>query len=339
MRGTAAVTTGNRWFFPDRPTPGSMCRFYWNASVVPQMALHHMPWGGTMAVRRDLIEDERLRDHIRQACSEDTSIGQFAYEQGERVHFEPSLLIVNREEIGLHSFFEFETRQLLFTRLEFHAYGKMTLFGLLSVTLPVYPLARLCGLSVSGWADGAFLAYFLANWAGMLSLGLTIRHHILARRSERLAGWDGRRWLYSLLAAFLLPLLHLGAVLRAALMRRVRWRGVWYRIGGRPKLQVERDEWDEWNSSSPAGLSFTTADDRRASVRCPPSPNGDREDIQPVSGIRQRIGSLDIGAIVSHAGFPRGIGQVVRLVADRGRRLRGLVSRPSDLWRGPSSLR
>ena len=100
---------------------------------------------------------------------------------------------------------------------------------------------------MSVWADGAFLAYFLANGAGALGLGLSIRR-VLARRSERLGGWEGRRWLYAVPAAILLPLLNLTAVLRAALMRRVRWRGVWYRIGGRSKLQVERDEWDRGNS-------------------------------------------------------------------------------------------
>ena len=59
-RGTAAVVTGNRWFYPDTPSLGSLCRFWWNAGAVPQMAFYHMPWGGTMAVRRDLMADERL---------------------------------------------------------------------------------------------------------------------------------------------------------------------------------------------------------------------------------------------------------------------------------------
>jgi cellulose synthase/poly-beta-1,6-N-acetylglucosamine synthase-like glycosyltransferase len=241
-RGTATVVTGNRWFFPETPSLGSLCRFWWNAAAVPQMTLYRMPWGGTMAVRRELIQDDRLRDRIRHACSEDTSIGQFAHEQALSVHFEPSLLIVNREEIGLRSFFEFETRQLLFTRLEIYCYWPMVLFGLMSLTFVIYPAARLCGLAVSGWVDAAFAAYFLASWGGVLRLGLNVRS-VLARRGEKLGGWSAGRWWYSILAVFVLPVLHFAAIVRAAMMRRVRWRGVWYRISSRPRVQVERDEW------------------------------------------------------------------------------------------------
>jgi len=242
VRGDAAVTTGNRWFFPETPTLGSMCRFWWNAAAVPQMTLFHMPWGGTMAVRRDLIIDERLRERIQHACSEDTSVGQFARDQGERVHFEPSLIIVNREEIGVGSFFDFETRQLLFTRLEFRPYRWMVLIGLLTLVMVAYPLARVAGLDASPWADAAFAAYFLINWAGVFLLGMSVRS-VLARRGETLAGWGGRRWLFATLGAFAMPILHLAAVVRAALMKRVRWRGVRYRLGGGTRIEVAEDEW------------------------------------------------------------------------------------------------
>jgi hypothetical protein len=242
VRRGAAVTTGNRWYFPDRPTLGSMCRFWWNAAAVPQMALYHMPWGGTMAIRHDVITDQRLRDRIRHACSEDTSTGQYTAELRLPVYFEPTLLIVNREEIGLRSFFDFETRQLLFTRLEFWGYWPMALFGLLSLTMVAYPPARLLGLAVPWWVDAAFVAYFLVSWAGVVALGMNVRQ-VLSGRHEQLGGWEGRRWLWATLSVFLMPLLHLAAVLRAVLMRQVKWRGVWYRVGGRPRVQVLRDEW------------------------------------------------------------------------------------------------
>lgn len=250
IRGRAAVSTGNRWYFPDRPTLGSMCRFWWNAAAVPQMALFHVPWGGTMALRRDVIGDERLRDRLQHACSEDTCTAQFAAEQRLPVWFEPSLLIVNREEIGLRSFFDFQTRQLLFTRLEFGGYWWMAGFGLLSLSMVLYPLLRLCGLPASPLTDGCFLAYFLASWAGVFALGMTVRQ-VLARRNERLGGWDGRRWWWAILAAGLMPLLHTAGVCRAAVMRRVRWRGVRYRVGGRPRVQVEGDDWVEAGISPP----------------------------------------------------------------------------------------
>ncbi|MFV0444130.1 MAG: glycosyltransferase [Planctomycetaceae bacterium] len=251
VRGLGGVSTGNRWFFPERPSLGSMCRFWWNAGAVPQMAINRMPWGGTMAVRRDLIEDPKLRECIQHACSEDTSIGQFAWEQGETVHFEPSLLIVNREQIGLRSFFEFDTRQMLFTRLEFHAYRRMALPGAMTVVMPLYPLLRLLGLPANGWTDVAFLLFFLSVWGGTLSLGLAVRK-VLTRRNEQLGGWGGDRWFWSILAAFVLPIMQFIAVVRAAWMRRVEWRGVRYRVGGNPRVQVESDLWTSQNGTVPS---------------------------------------------------------------------------------------
>lgn len=242
VRRGAAVATGNRWYSPDVPTLGSLCRFWWNAAAVPQMTLFHVPWGGTMAVRSDVIGDERLRDRIGQAASEDTSIAQHAREQRLQVHFEPSLLIVNREGIGLRSFYEFETRQLLFTRLEFGGYWWMALFGVLSLTMVLYAAARVAGLLVPRAVDGMVLGCFLCSWVGMATLGAEVRR-IIARRGERVGAWTAGRWFWATLAALLMPLLHTSACVRAAMMRRVRWRGVRYRVGGIPRVQVEADEW------------------------------------------------------------------------------------------------
>ena len=108
--------------------------------------------------------------------------------------------------------------------------------------MPLYPVARLARLPLNGWTDAAFLLFFFTAWGGTLALGMALRG-VLARRNEQMGGWEGRRWFWSLMAVFVLPIVHFIAVVRAALMRQVRWRGVWYRVGGDPRVQVERDEW------------------------------------------------------------------------------------------------
>ena len=100
---------------------------------------------------------------------------------------------MNREEIGLRSFFDFETRQLLFTRLELYSYWPMVLFGGMTILFVAYPLARVCDLEVSRWVDVAFVAFFLATWGGVLGLGVAVRGVLRAAVSvwgggERAAG-------------------------------------------------------------------------------------------------------------------------------------------------------
>jgi hypothetical protein len=241
VRVDAAVTTGNRWYFPDDPGFGNMCRFCWNAVALPLMVLFRIPWGGTMAVRRDLIEDPRLRERLRHAFSEDTTIGQFAHETGRRIRFESRLVIVNREDVGLRGFFEFETRQLLAVKLQHASWPWIASHGVLTSVLTVYPLTRLF-ISPGYWFDIAYIVFLMVLWAQELLQGAVIRK-MLRERGERMGDWPLKRWWFSFLSSFGLPLVHLIAVLRAVVTRRIMWRGVRYRIGGRPPVQVQRDEW------------------------------------------------------------------------------------------------
>jgi Glycosyltransferase like family 2 len=245
VRDGAGVSTGNRWYAPQQLSLGSLCRVWWGASALSLMTLFRIPWGGTMAVRSDLLQDEELRTRLRHAYSEDTTIGQFAVDRGERIEFPPTLVIVNREVIGLRSLFQFDVRQLFAVRLTHHCWPWMALHGLVSSLVLSYPLWRQCCQSVSWEADVAFAVY-IGAWGLSEVLQMVSIRRVLATRGERMAGWsEPKRWGYAILALLVLPCLHFIAVLHAATLRRVYWRGVWYRIGGQPPLRVDRDEWAE----------------------------------------------------------------------------------------------
>lgn len=243
VRDGAGVSTGNRWYAPQQLSLGSLCRVWWGASALSLMTWFRIPWGGTMAVRSDLLRDEELRTRLRHAYSEDTTIGQFAADRGERIEFPPTLVILNREVIGMRSLFQFDVRQMFAVRLTHQCWPLMALHGVVSGLTLTYPLWRLCGLPVSGMADVAF-AVFIFAWGTIELVQMVSIRQILATRGDRLAGWsEPLRWFYALLALIVLPCLHMAAVLHAATLRRIYWRGVWYRIGGQPPLRVERDEW------------------------------------------------------------------------------------------------
>ena len=238
VTGGAACSTGNRWYFPDTPTIASQVRVCWGAAALTLMTLCRIPWGGTMAVRREIIEDPRLRDRIRAAFSEDTTIGQFVAEIGGRVHFDPRLVIVNHETTGLAGFLGFDTRQLLAVRLHHRGWKWIHAYNWIGSLLLVYPLARLSGWPAMWWTDALFAAAALLIAGHAILLGPSIRR-MLRDRSVQLPGWNLQRFVALVIAVPVVQFVQLIAVLRACWMRSVVWRGVHYRIEGGRRLVVE----------------------------------------------------------------------------------------------------
>ncbi len=242
VRG-AGVSTGIRWYAPRRSTLGSLCRFWWSSSAMPILMRLQVPWGGSMAVRGDLMRSDGLRSCLQRAYGEDSVISQYALDHGERIEFPPTLVIVNREEIGVRDFFQFNVRQLISGRTSHDSWPWLVLHSLASCLALIYPLFRLCGLSVGGVADVAFAVYCVTMWSGELAQAIAIRK-VLVTRDETITGWNEvGRWVDSALAIIVLPYLHFVAVLHAMTLRRVCWRGVWYRIDGWMSVRIERDEW------------------------------------------------------------------------------------------------
>ncbi|MCA9053021.1 MAG: glycosyltransferase family 2 protein [Planctomycetaceae bacterium] len=241
VRGETLVTTGNRWYIPDRATLPNLVRFWWASFALPLMYVLQFPFGGSMAVRPDIIRDERLRSRIRHAFSEDTTIGQFVNELGHRVEFQRTLVINNGEDISLRGLFNFNTRQLLAVRMQHSGWKWLGSYGLLGSAWVAYPILR-------GWFPFEpwiififrsllavmFLQTFLQDWA--------IRR-ILKARGERHPWWNPWRLVLSVLGLAVVPFINTPAVFRAYLTRRINWRGVIYRLNGNPPVQVEADLW------------------------------------------------------------------------------------------------
>lgn len=237
VRGEAPVVTGNRWYIPDRTTVPNLIRYWWSSSALPLMYVLQFPFGGSMALRPELIRDERLRSRLRHAFSEDTTIGRFACEQGGRVHFQRSLVINNGEDISLRGFFNFDTRQLLAVRMQHPGWTWLGLHGVLGCAWAIYPVLR-GWLPFEPWVIFAFRSLLLVLFLQAFLQDRAVRR-ILRARGERLPWWTPWRLLVSLPAIILLPFLHAAAVIRAYLSPRIVWRGVVYHLNGDPPVQVE----------------------------------------------------------------------------------------------------
>ena len=72
-------TTGIRWFAPTESSFGSRLRCYWNHVAASMIHASHIPWGGSMAVRRRLLDEGLAVEWSRMFC-EDAHTINLAFE-------------------------------------------------------------------------------------------------------------------------------------------------------------------------------------------------------------------------------------------------------------------
>lgn len=131
------ISSGNRWFqIPATQKAGSAVRAVWNAAAVVQMYLYQIPWCGSLASRRDVINDCDLLDRWSNAFCEDTLLAQAVKELGLVVARPIEVVVVNEESTSCYSEFRWIRRQLLTVRLHHSRWPLVLLHGL-SVGLPI----------------------------------------------------------------------------------------------------------------------------------------------------------------------------------------------------------
>jgi cellulose synthase/poly-beta-1,6-N-acetylglucosamine synthase-like glycosyltransferase len=219
--GVGAVS-GNRWYEPERARWGAAIRAVWNAGVVLAMSLGRVPWGGSLALRREVVEAGPWQELLECGLCEDTGLLGPLRALGLRYVFLPNLVIVDRDaSVELWSLAHWIQRQLLTVRLHHPVWPLALAYGVGSLILPLLSLA-----------GGRWVVVVLYE-AGLLATLWTV---------GRLLRGSGARWPAHWWAA-LLPaqLIHAGAIMAAWLARRIEWRGVVYRVQRQPPgVAIER---------------------------------------------------------------------------------------------------
>ncbi|OUL25304.1 glycosyltransferase family 2 protein [Nostoc sp. 106C] len=237
------ATTGNRWYLPTGKYCGSLVRYIWNASAVVQMYFYGIPWGGTLAVKTQVLHQTGLLDKWSKAFGEDTMIRSVMGKNKFRVKFVPSLIVLNREESDLPSLRYWLQRQLLASRL-YHPWW-LAVVGdtILTIFIPTaIALLFLAALFTKQWHTAVFCfscysGYMLALLLLLLILEKEIQQ-LLRRHGEPetklssatiiklFMGLPFTQWVYGL------------AMLRSLWMPTVKWRGVTYEVKGPWNLQL-----------------------------------------------------------------------------------------------------
>jgi cellulose synthase/poly-beta-1,6-N-acetylglucosamine synthase-like glycosyltransferase len=230
------VTTGNRWYVPGNQW-GTVCRYLWNIAAVGQMYLYRIPWGGSLAMRTELIRQAQLLDKWEHAFCEDTMLSRVLQEKGLQIKSVASLVMVNREECTLPSFRRWVNRQLLNTKLYHPGWLAILLYGTLTTSIPATGalliaiallhqqgnVAILMGSSLVSYL--VLLLLLISIWERAVRRKLMMRQEVLPQMS---AIAFGKLMLAIPVTQFILAI----ALLQTVLTRQVEWRGITYQIKG-----------------------------------------------------------------------------------------------------------
>lgn len=229
------LTTGNRWYLSTGKYWGSLVRYAGNVSTVVQMFLFQVPWGGSLALKKQVIQDTNLLEKWGEAFGDDMLLHKVVKKQGLQIKFVPSSLILNREEIDLRSLFTSLQRLILCCRL-YHP-NWLALIGdiVSSIIFPTFCIFLALGLLLVGEFN---LATSLLESYGIYILGLLLLMLIMElgvqeilRKQDQFTPevplitiikmWIAipfTQWFYGV------------AILSSLWLSKVTWRGLTYRI-------------------------------------------------------------------------------------------------------------
>ncbi|NQU20150.1 MAG: glycosyltransferase family 2 protein [Candidatus Nealsonbacteria bacterium] len=237
------ASTGNRWYMPAGASWGALVRYVWNSAAVVQMFSYGIPWGGTLALKTDVLRRSDLLDRWGRAFCEDTMVYSSLRKLGMKVAFVPSLMMVNREACSVSSFYHWVRRQLLAARLYHPGWPAVVVHCIGTALLQVAVAGLLLAAVLSAqWHAAAWFAAGLACYWGPMPLLLCgmeacVRRIVHARGEP--TGWlAGCAWLRLLAALPLTQSVYPVALISALLVRKVHWRGVFYQIGGPAQVHL-----------------------------------------------------------------------------------------------------
>lgn len=229
LRPGVGAAGGNRWYLPAQRSGAGMVRAIWNGGALVLMTLFGIPWGGSLVVRRQLIEPSGWRAVLAHSLCEDTALTTPLRRSGWRFRFGPELIALDRDDsIALRPLIRWISRQLLTARLHHPAWPLVALHGLGTSLLLLAAVLAVLGLLLAGDPASALrLSLVLLGYelgCGLLLIGIQRVVAGAIRLDQRLPLALWLRWLP------LGQLVYGIATLRAQLARRVEWSGVVYRV-------------------------------------------------------------------------------------------------------------
>jgi ceramide glucosyltransferase len=227
------LSSGYRWFVPQRGGLASRIRSVWNASIASALGANQQKnfcWGGSTAIRRSVFEELKIRERWLGSISDDFTLTKVVREAGFPIHFTPNCLVASVGDCGFGELFGFTTRQIQITRVYAPELWLPLLLGSALFTLVFFGGLVLL---IASFAAGIPSVALMAILVTIFVLG-TIKSIIRWRAVQAPLQRYRRELRRDLLAhIFLWPVtqpLYLYNAIVAAFSRRVSWRGITYEL-------------------------------------------------------------------------------------------------------------
>jgi cellulose synthase/poly-beta-1,6-N-acetylglucosamine synthase-like glycosyltransferase len=245
------VTTGNRWYVSNGNYWGSLVRFSGNVSTVVQMFLFGIPWGGSLAMKTEVLHRIELLDKWEQTLCDDLFIPKLLKLHGLKVQFVPSLLMVNREECDLPRCLENLKRLIISARFYHPAWLAIVSETISSILFPSILMLLIiesllqAELYVMSLLFFAYSFYTIGVLLLMLLMEVSIQPIIQAqgqhptpislKHSVRLlVAIPLTQWMYGL------------AMLSSIFTSKVTWRGINYRLQSAMEITLVEYHTYQW---------------------------------------------------------------------------------------------
>ncbi len=231
------ATTGNRWYLPQGKCWGTTIRYLWNVASVPQMHFYQICWGGSLAIKTEVLHKTGLLTKWEQAFCEDTMLYRILRLQGLQIEFVPSLMMLNREECTVRGFYRWGKRQLLNTRLYHPFWWAIVVYSFAINLLPIWAGVQLEAVWLNEeWLSVAYLGTAIFINTASLPIFLFILETqvraVIQARGEKLPRFSAIKILKIVFAIPFTQIISTIALLSAMMMRKVNWRGIKYKING-----------------------------------------------------------------------------------------------------------
>lgn len=239
------ATTGIRWYSPRGRSLGEWTRMVWNAAAIVQMWAYSIPWGGSMAVRRGLLNEAGLLDRWRTTFCEDTPTASQLRRHGYKIRTVTHLVLDNDERCSFKEVGPWIRRQLLTARLHHPAWSMVLGHAVSTTAAPLLALlVGLAALAFQSWTEAAWiLGSLLAYEILMLGLVLGIARGIHQRLIESADHYEVPPGIVPLLTAISIGIVasqaaYPKAAFGATFASGVTWRQIRYAI--LPKGKIRR---------------------------------------------------------------------------------------------------
>ena len=227
------AATGYRWFVPVAGGLASQLRAVWNASIASALGADHHKnfcWGGSTAIRRSTFEELEVRERWRGTVSDDFTLTRALHEVRSPIHFVPACLVPALDSCTMGELFEFTNRQLKITRVYAPHLWKPVLIGSLLFCLVFFGGAILVVARATNHNSIAIpltlllIIYFLGTLKAHIRMKAVVSV-MPAYASELRRAWFFQPVLWPFTSA-----LYLCNALVAAASRRIKWRGITYKL-------------------------------------------------------------------------------------------------------------